>query len=73
MDAGRPGDLKPISQLHVLPGGALSLALLGFGQDAAGEIYALGNISGIPFPDPVSGPTGRVLKLVPPPEPTPID
>jgi hypothetical protein len=66
-DAGSHG-LNEISQLHVLPGGALSLALLGWGQDASGEIYALGNISGVPFPDPASGPTGLVLKLVPAPE-----
>jgi hypothetical protein len=37
-------------------------------QDASGEIYALGNISGVPFPDPEGEPTGRVLKLVPAPE-----
>jgi glucose/arabinose dehydrogenase len=67
MDTGGH-NLKEISQLHVLPGGSLSLALLGFGQDASGEIYALGNVSGVPFPDPAAGPTGRVLKLVPAPE-----
>ena len=66
-DTGGHG-LKEISQLQVLPGGALSLALLGWGQDASGELYALGNISGVPFPDPVAGPTGRALKLVPAPE-----
>jgi hypothetical protein len=51
----------------VLPGGALSLALLGWGQDASGELYVLGNISGLPFPDPdpLVGPTGRVIRLVP--------
>jgi len=65
--SGKDG-LRKISQLHVLPGGALSLALLGWGQDARGELYALGNISGLPFPDPEAGPTGRVLKLVPAPE-----
>ena len=66
-NAGSHG-LNEISQLHVVPGGALSLALLGWGQDASGEIYALGNISGVPFPDPELGPTGRALKLVPAPE-----
>jgi glucose/arabinose dehydrogenase len=35
----------------------LSFSLLGFGQDASGEIYALGNLSG----------TGVILKLVPSP------
>jgi glucose/arabinose dehydrogenase len=60
--------LRQISQLLVVPGGALSLALLGWGQDAHGEIYALGNISGVPFPDPSSllG-TGHVIKLMPAP------
>ena len=79
VDANR-GD---ISQFHVLPGGELSLALLGWGQDASGELYALGNVSGVPFPnpDPSVGPpcasgaagscTGRVLDLVP--APTDID
>ncbi len=67
MDAGSSHNLQEITQLIVVPGGALSLALLGFGQDASGEIYALGNVSGLPFPnpDPAIGPTGRVLKLVP--------
>jgi len=39
---------------------ALDLSLLGFGQDANGEIYVLGNRTGIP-----SGSTGVVLKIVP--------
>lgn len=62
--------LREITQLHVLPGGAISLAVLGWGQDANGELYVLGNISGLPFPDPdpTVGPTGRVLRLVPAPE-----
>jgi hypothetical protein len=34
--------------------------LLGFGQDAAGEVYVLGNINGTPF-----GTDGRVLRLAP--------
>jgi glucose/arabinose dehydrogenase len=59
--------LRQISQLLVVPGGALSLALLGWGQDAHGELYALGNVFGVPFPD-ATGPTGHVLKLVPAPE-----
>jgi glucose/arabinose dehydrogenase len=60
---------RAISQLIVLPGGALALALLGIGQDAAGEIYVMGNVSGVPFPDPVTGEvTGKVLKLVRAPE-----
>jgi glucose/arabinose dehydrogenase len=54
--------LRSISELLVLPGGAISLAVLGFGQDASGELYVLGNIFGVPF-----GTDGRVLKLVPAP------
>jgi glucose/arabinose dehydrogenase len=38
----------------------LGLKLLGFGQDANGEIYVLGNTTGVPFED-----TGVVLKLAP--------
>lgn len=49
----------------------LGLYLLGFGRDAAGEIYVLGNMTGIPFEE-----TGVVWKIVPrntvkPPEPVP--
>jgi glucose/arabinose dehydrogenase len=51
--------LNPISELLVLPGGAISLAVLGVGQDASGELYVLGNIFGVPF-----GTDGKVLKLV---------
>ncbi len=36
------------------------MALLGWGQDAAGELYPMGNISGLPFFD-----EGVVLKIVP--------
>jgi len=61
---GNPG-LREISEMPVLPGGALSLVLLGIGQDAQGEIYLLGNINGVPF-----GNGGIVVRLTPPPEPT---
>ena len=54
--------LRPISQVQVLPGNALSMALLGWGQDASGELYALGNTNGVPF-----GTSGHVLRLVPAP------
>lgn len=37
-----------------------TLAVLGMGQDAAGEIYPMGNISGVPFGD-----KGVVLRLAP--------
>jgi hypothetical protein len=39
----------------------LGLVLLGFGEDAAGELYALGNQTGTPF-----GTTGVVLRLAQP-------
>jgi len=39
---------------------SLGLSLLGFGQDAVGEIYVLGNMTGTPFGD-----TGVVLKIAP--------
>jgi glucose/arabinose dehydrogenase len=41
---------------------ALDLSLLGFGQDAHGELYVLGNEVGVPFEN-----TGVVLKIVPAP------
>ena len=67
------GGLRPISELLVIPGGAVSLAVLGIGEDAAGEIYVTGNISGLPFPD--AGPDetlntpddifrGRVIRII---------
>ncbi len=37
-----------------------TLAVLGMGQDASGELYALGNISGLPF-----GTQGVVLRIAP--------
>lgn len=55
--------LRPISELVVLPGGSVSLAVLGFGQDAHGEIYVTGNVNGVPF-----GTGGIVLRLVRAPE-----
>jgi glucose/arabinose dehydrogenase len=64
-----PGSgLREIEELRVVPGNALSLALLGWGEDAAGELYPMGNISGLPFFT-----EGRVLKIVPAPEPEDVD
>jgi glucose/arabinose dehydrogenase len=37
-----------------------TLAVLGMGQDASGELYVLGNVNGIPF-----GTNGVVLRIVP--------
>jgi hypothetical protein len=39
----------------------VGLAVLGFGQDAQGELYLLGNATGTPFGD-----TGVVLRIAPP-------
>jgi hypothetical protein len=62
-DALRDGKLLRITEFRIVPGNRLNLALLGFGQDADGELYALGNVSGVPFGD-----EGVVVKIVPVPE-----
>jgi len=54
-----PGQPPPGQQQRAGTEG-IGLALLGFGQDAAGELYVLGNINGTPF-----GSEGVVLRLVP--------
>jgi glucose/arabinose dehydrogenase len=70
---GSSHGLRRISELMVVPGGAISLAVLGMGQDANGEIYVSGNISGLPFPD--AGPDetlntpddifrGRIVRII---------
>lgn len=62
-----PGDqkpLRPISELTLANQKSLGLAVFGFGQDAAGELYVLGNKSGVP-PLTKKGATGVVMKLVP--------
>jgi len=64
MRAGRAaGGLQEIRPIRVLPGGSISLAVLGTGEDANGELYVAGNVFGVPF-----GNTGVVVKLVPAPE-----
>jgi hypothetical protein len=54
MSAGGHHDtgLRRISELLLVPGGAISLAVLGIGEDAAGELYVTGNTWGVPFPAP---------------------
>jgi hypothetical protein len=37
-----------------------TLAVLGMGQDASGELYVMGNVSGVPF-----GTGGVVLRIAP--------
>jgi glucose/arabinose dehydrogenase len=54
------GVLSEISEFHIARGNAVSLAVLGFGQDAEGEIYIMGNVSGVPF-----GTGGVVMRLAP--------
>lgn len=66
---GHHDRLRQISELMVVPGGAVSLAVLGMGQDARGEIYVTGNISGLPFADPDDAGNrtvfnGRVIRIV---------
>ena len=56
---GKKG-LRKIEEFQILPGNNLSLALLGWGEDADGELYPMGNISGLPFFD-----EGVVVKIVP--------
>jgi glucose/arabinose dehydrogenase len=72
VERGRHG-LRKISELMVVPGGAVSLAVLGIGQDTAGDIYVTGNTSGVPFPFPGNDERlgteddifhGKVLRLV---------
>jgi hypothetical protein len=60
---GRGQVLRPISELIVLPGGGVSLGVLGIGEDSKGELYVTGNVNGVPF-----GNNGVVLRLVPAPE-----
>lgn len=52
-----PGERLQTIKEFMIDGG-FGLALLGFGQDAAGELYALGNISGVPF-----GNEGVIVRL----------
>jgi glucose/arabinose dehydrogenase len=61
LSADAAGGLRQIQEFHIQGGNALSLAVLGFGQDAAGEIYVLGNVSGLPF-----GTQGVVVRLARP-------
>ncbi len=60
---GDPRRLRAIHEFHITPSNAPNLAVLGFGEDADGEVYLLGNSSGVPF-----GTGGVVLRLAPAPE-----
>jgi glucose/arabinose dehydrogenase len=50
-----------IAELRLVDQSALGLSLFGFAEDAAGELYVLGNKTGVP-----SGTTGVVLRIAPP-------
>ena len=53
-------NLRAIREFQITPSNAPNLAILGFGEDARGEIYLLGNVSGTPFGD-----GGVILRLAP--------
>ncbi len=59
-DIVKTGSIKTskISEFRLAGPDELGLSLLGFGQDANGELYVLGNMTGVPFGD-----TGIVLRL----------
>lgn len=50
-----------VVELNLVGGAAFGRSLLGFGQDAAGELYVMANSTGTPF-----GSTGVVLRIAPP-------
>ena len=52
-----------IREFRLPQAAALSIFLHGFGQDAAGELYVLGNTTGIPFPNAAGQKTGVVLRI----------
>jgi glucose/arabinose dehydrogenase/plastocyanin len=54
------GGNNTIFEFQIAGQETLGFSLLGFGQDAHGELYVLGNTTGIPF-----GVTGVVLKIAP--------
>ncbi len=54
------GDGNEVLEFALVGQKALGLALLGMGQDAAGELYAMVNATSVPF-----GTTGAVLRIAP--------
>lgn len=64
IDPSRGGSgLLTIREFHITPSNAPNLAVLGWGEDAAGEVHVTGNVLGIPFGD-----GGVVLRLAPAPD-----
>ena len=60
--AERP--LLQIAEFRLVDREKLGLALFGFAQDHAGELYVLGNATGVPFPEKTTGKrTGVVLRI----------
>ena len=54
--------LRSIREFFITPSNAPNMAVLGFGEDAGGEVYVTGNVSGTPF-----GSGGVVMRLAPAP------
>ncbi len=50
-----------IQEFRIAGGGEVDFFILGMGQDASGEVYALANNTGIP-----DGTTGKLVRLAPP-------
>jgi glucose/arabinose dehydrogenase len=68
--------LAPIREFQIADGNQLTIALLGWGQDAAGELYVMGNVFGLPFAETVEEevvPRGIVMRIAPHTEPTDND
>jgi len=66
--AGRLFYLTPtnaIREFRLQGAPSLPLFVHGFGQDASGELYVLGNTTGIPFPNAEGKNTGVVLRIDP--------
>jgi hypothetical protein len=61
---GKPGERSDILEFASL-GMAMPIKVTAFGQDAAGELYVLGNRKGAP-----SDSTGSIWKIVPAPAPS---
>ncbi len=63
-------DTNEVVEFNLLGQTSLGLSLLGFAQDAGGEVYALANATGVPFGD-----TGVLLRIAPatPPACTLVD
>jgi hypothetical protein len=49
-----------LSEFDLGARGTLGMSVLGFGQDAAGEVYVMANLTGTPF-----GESGQVLRIAP--------